>query len=263
MENETLLLGKQTMATIDLPKFPTRHGYMSEIIQHAYIASAIHKGLLPAEAHRMADVLSLTAPSDPSKPIQFWQLYSVLGQDPIVGIVQRFYERVFSDEPWFTSVFEKVGGLNHHIGTQASMWIDVMGGGPYYHGAEFRLSFHHTHNAMALMNDKGAERWVTLMRDTLDASSDLMSADNRVRTSINTFLAYFMTKYADQFAFEDRHIFGETNPPLTRRINFMRMTEAAIEALSEQELSDALAELGVDVSQYQTKEALVNKALMI
>ncbi len=251
------------MTRIDLPKFPTQHGYMSEKIQHAYITTAIEKGLLPAEAHRMPEVLSLTASSDTSKPIQFWQLFSVLGQDPIVGIVQRFYARVFADEPWFTSVFERVGGLNHHVATQASMWIDVMGGGPYYHGAEFRLNFHHTHNAMALMNDKGAERWVKLMRETLDSSSDLMTDDPRVRPSINTFLAHFMSKYAEDFKFEDRHIFGETNPPLKRRINFMKMTETAIAALSEEELSEALAQQGVDVSQYKTKEALVDKALMI
>ena len=168
------------MTSIDLPKHPTQHGYMSERIQHAYITAAIEKGLLPAEAHRLPEVLSLTATSNISKPIQFWQLYSVLGQDPIVGIVKRFYERVFADEHWFTSVFEKVGGLHHHVGTQASMWIDVMGGGPYYHGAEFRLHFHHTHNAMALMNDRGAERWVGLMRETLDASSDLMTDDPEV-----------------------------------------------------------------------------------
>ncbi|WP_170378156.1 hypothetical protein [Ruegeria atlantica] len=251
------------MFRVDLPKFPTRHGYMSERIQQAYIKSAIDKGLLPPEALQMAEVVSLTAPGDLSKPIQFWQLYSVLGQEPIVGIVHRFYERVFADEPWFTSVFERVGGLNHHVTTQASMWIDVMGGGPYYHGAEFRLSFHHTHNAIALMNDKGAKRWVTLMRETLDASSDLMADDPRVRTSLNTFLTYFMTKYADEFAFEDRHVFGDTNGQLKRRINFMKMTTEAIEALSEEELSEALKERGVDVSQYPNKQALVGKALMM
>ncbi|GAA6190379.1 hypothetical protein [Phaeobacter sp. NW0010-22] len=251
------------MTNVDLPKFPTRHGYMSEKIQHSYIAGAIEKGLLPSDAHRLAEVVSLTAPGDLSKPIQFWQLYSALGQDPIVGIVQRFYERVFADEPWFRSVFERVGGLGHHINTQASMWIDVLGGGPYYHGAEFRLSFHHTHNAMALMNDKGAARWVTLMRETLDDSADLMTDDLRVRTSFNTFLAYFMTKYADEFAFEDRHVFGCTNGPLKRQINFMRMTAEAIEALSSQELSDALAQMGVDVSQCPSKQAMVSKALMV
>ncbi len=251
------------MTRIDLPKFPTRHGYMSERIQQAYIKAAVETGLLPPEAHRIPEIVSLIASSDTAKPIQFWQLYSVLGQDAIVEIVTRFYERVFADERWFVSVFEKVGGLNHHVATQASMWIDVMGGGPYYHGAEFRLSFHHTHNAMALMNDKGAERWVGLMRQTLDASADLMTDDPRVRTSINTFLAFFMTKYADEFAFEDQHIFGETNGPLTRRINFMKMTTEAIEALGERELRDALAERGVDVSHSPDKRALVAKALIL
>ncbi|AXI47696.1 hypothetical protein C1J03_17795 [Sulfitobacter sp. SK012] len=251
------------MASIDLPKFPTRHGYMSEKIQRDYIASAVAKGLLPAEAHRMPEIVSLTAPSDASKPIQFWQLYSVLGQDPIVRIVQNFYERVFADEAWFTSVFERVGGIGHHINTQASMWVDVMGGGPYYHGAEFRLNFHHTHNAMQLMNDKGAERWTSLMLETLDASSDLMTDDPRVRTSINTFLAHFVAKYADDFAFENRSFFGETNGPLQRKINIMKMTELAIEAMTEDELDMALAELGVDASKYDGKAAKVSKALMM
>ena len=236
---------------------------MSEQIQLGYIRSAVAKGLLPEEAHRMPEVISLTAPSDVSKPIQFWQLYSVLGQDPIVQIVQRFYERVFADEPWFTSVFERVGGIGHHINTQASMWVDVMGGGPYYHGAEFRLNFHHTHNAMELMTDKGAERWSKLMLDTLETSGDVMTEDPRVRISINTFLAHFMSKYAEDFAFENKSVFGPTNPPYARKINLRTMSEQAIEALSEAELSAALSERGVDVTGFSDKSALVSKALMM
>lgn len=251
------------MTSVDLPKFPTRHGYMSEKIQRDYITLGIARNLFPVEAHRMPDILSLTAPRDPSQPIQFWQLYSVLGQDPIVRIVQGFYERVFADEEWFKSVFERVGGVDHHINTQASMWIDVMGGGPYYHGAEFRLNFHHHHNAMALMNDRGAARWTELMLETLDASSDLMAEDPRIRPGINTFLSFFMAKYAEDFAFENRGVFGETNGPYKRKINFMKMTTEAIESLSEKELSDALAERGVDVSKYTGKAALVSKALMM
>lgn len=251
------------MTRPDLPKFPTRHGYMSEKIQRDYITAAIKRELLPAEAHRMADILSLTAPGDAAQPIQFWQLFSVLGQDVIVRIVQDFYTRVFQQEDWFTSVFARVGPVNHHINTQASMWIDVMGGGPYYHGAEYRLNFHHFHNAMALMNDHGADLWAKLMVETLDASEDLKAADPRVRVAINTFLAHFMTKYAEDFAFENRSFFGETNPPYKRKINFMKMTTEAIEALSEAELSEALAERGVDVAQYDGKKALVEKALMM
>lgn len=251
------------MAHIDLPKFPTRHGYMCEKIQRDYITVAISKNLLPADAHKMAGIVSLTAPSDMAKPIQFWQLYSVLGQDPIVQIVQNFYERVFVDDDWFTSVFARVGGIGHHINTQASMWIDVMGGGPYYHGAEFRLNFHHTHNAIQLMNNKGAERWSKLMLDALDASTNLMTDDPRVRRSINTFLSHFMTKYAEDFKFENQSVFGETNPAYVRKINLMKMTQEAIEALNEEELSGALAERGVDVSKYVGKDALVSKALIM
>ena len=252
---------KHIMTHADLPKFPTQLGYMTEKIQRDYIHAAIAKDLLPKDAFRMADILSLTAPSDASKPIQFWQLYSVLGQDPIVEIVQRFYQRVFERDDWFKSVFERVGGINHHINTQASMWIDVMGGGPYYHGAEFRLNFHHTHNAMQLMNEKGADLWSRLMLETLDASPHLWTDDLRIRTSINTFLSFFMDKYADEFAFENRSVFGQTNPPYKRKINFRKMTEDAIEALSETELEAALLERGVDVSQFQGKAEKVNKAL--
>ncbi len=245
------------------PKYPTRHGYMSEKIQLDYIRSAISKKVLPADAHRMGPIVSLTAPSDVTKPIQFWQLFSVMGQDRIVSIVANFYEHVFADEDWFTSVFARVGGIGHHVNTQAAMWIDVMGGGPYYHGAEFRLSFHHTHNAIQLMNEKGAKRWTKLMVDTLDSSAEHMTDDPRVRTSINTFLTHFMGKYSQEFAFENQSVFGATNAAIARKLNFLKMTSEAIEALSEAELSEALEERGVDVSKYNGKEGLVNKALMM
>ena len=251
------------MTKFEYPKYPTRHGYMSEKIQRDYITSAIAQKSLPSDAHRVAQIVSLTASNDVTKPIQFWQLYSVLGQDRIVNIVGNFYERVFADEEWFTSVFASVGGIDHHINTQASMWIDVMGGGPYYHGAEFRLNFHHTHNAIQLMNDKGAQRWSQLMLDTLDDSAQQMTDDPRIRPSINTFLAHFVAKYSQDFAFENRSIFGATNPPVKRKINFLKMTTEAIEALTETELSEALEDRGVDVSKYNGKEELVNKALMM
>ncbi|MEY8120647.1 hypothetical protein AB9F26_20805 [Falsihalocynthiibacter sp. BN13B15] len=251
------------MTKFEFPRFPTRHGYMSEKIQRDYITSAITKKVLPPDAHRLPQIVSLTAANDVSKPVQFWQLYSVLGQDRIVNIVADFYERVFADEAWFTSVFARVGGIDHHINTQAAMWIDVMGGGPFYHGAEFRLNFHHTHNAIQLMNDKGAERWSKLMLESLDASAKHMTDDPRVRPSINTFLTHFMGKYAQEFAFENRSVFGETNPPVKRKINFLKMTTEAIKELSETELVEALEERGVDASKYLGKDDLVNKALML
>lgn len=249
------------MSKYDLPKYPTRHGYMSEKIQRDYLASAIEKGLMPDNAHRIAEIVSLTAASNTMKPIQFWQLYSILGQEPLVKIVESFYERVFDDEDWFTSVFERVGGIGHHINTQAAMWIDVMGGGPYYHGAEYRLSFHHTHNAIQLMNDKGAARWSQLMLETLDTSKWLTTTDPRVRISINTFLSHFMSKYSQEFKFENCSFFGETNGPFKQKINFMNLTESAINTFTENDLREALIGRGIDVSKYSDKDALVKKAL--
>jgi len=251
------------MPDYNYPTYTPQSGYMTEAIRTKYIEKAVEKNLLPANAHRMEAVITLNASDDPQKPIQFWQLFSVMGAERIVAIVQQFYRRVYRDEPWFTSVFERVGSEQHHVGTQSSMWIDVMGGGHQYHGAEFRLNFHHTHNAMQLMNDRGAERWVKLMRATLDSAGVDYTDDARVRTSINTFLAFFMSKYADDFNFEDRFGFGETNQKLIQRINFLKMSSDAIEALPEQELSDQLAMRGIDVTQYNDKQALVNKALSL
>ena len=102
-----------------------------------------------------------------------------------------------------------------------------------------------------------------MMRDTLDASDGFMMHDPRVRRSINTFLSHFMIKYAQEFAFENCSFFGETNGALRQKINFMKMTEQAIDALSEAELSDALTERGVDISKYEGKDAKVRKALML
>ena len=245
------------------PEYPTRNGYLTESTREKYILAAVANGTLPQNAHRMAEVVSLTAPNDMAKPIQFWQLHSVLGKNRVVAIVANFYARVFKDEEWFRSVFERVGPLNHHINTQAAMWLDVMGGGPYYHGGDFRLNFHHTHNAFQLMNEKGAKRWVKLMVEALDDSQDQMTSDPRVRVSINTFLTHFFGKYAQDFNFKNNETFGETNPPYKRKINFMNMTNAAIEALSEEELRDGLLGRGVDVSAYRSKSELVNKALSL
>jgi truncated hemoglobin YjbI len=186
-----------------------------------------------------------------------------MGQDRIVNIVADFYARVFKDEDWFRAIFERVGPANHHTNTQAAMWLDVMGGGPYYHGGDFRLNFHHTHNAIQLMNEKGAKRWVKLMVETLDSRQDQMTSDPRVRVSINTFLSHFFGKYAEEFNFRNNETFGEANPPFKRKVNFMNMTNDAVEALSEKELKDGLSARGIDVTSFGDKRELVNKALSL
>jgi len=245
------------------PNYPTGNGYLTERIRNSYIEAAVAKEVLPKNAHRMPQIISLSAPNDIAKPIQFWQLFSVLGQDRIIAIVTNFYERVYGDEDWFRSVFARVGGISHHINTQAGMWIDVMGAGPAYHGGEYRLNFHHTHNAIQLMNEKGAKRWVKLMVEALDDCASHMAGDKRVRPSINTMLTHFFDKYATDFNFENCETFGSTNPPMKQKINFLNMTSSAIEAMSETELREALTGRGVDATKFQNKAELVNKALSL
>jgi len=198
-------------------------------------------------------------------------LYSVLGRLRIINIVSRFYDKVFADERWFTFVFERVSPKSQHIETQSAMWVDVMGGGHQYHGAEFRLNFHHTHNAMDLMNAKGATRWVNLMKATLDDPDLDLTDDPRVRPALNTFLSFFIDKYADDFDLgsdfgvdsKNRNYFGELNPAFIQRINFLNMTSDEIEALSADALRQELIARRIDVSQYPDKKALINKALSL
>ena len=242
------------------PAYTPSHGYMTEKIQRAYIAAAIKDKTLPDNAHRIPDIVTLDASVNPSKPIQFWQLYSVLGQKRIVRIVQNFYQRVYRDEPWFSSIFAKIGDTSHHVRTQSAMWLDVMGGGFKYHGAEFRLHFHHQHNAIELMNKKGAERWIKLMVQTLDDTAEYMTDDPRIRVSLNTFLAYFTAKYAADFGFQTSIMFGQTNAPMKRKLNFMNMPDSKIEALSETELREGLIDRGVRVSGQADKSALIKLA---
>ena len=251
------------MSKLNYPIYQSERGYLTETTQQKFITKAVASKILPKDAHRIPEILSLKAPNDMKKPIQFWQLYSVLGQDPIVGIVSDFYRRVFDDEKWFRTPFARVGDVNHHIGAQASMWLDVMGGGPYYHGAEYRLNFHHIQNAHMLLDEKGARRWVKLMVQALESSQHLMTDDPRVRLSINTFLAHFFAKYASDFKFKNCENFGESNPPFRHKTNFMNMTEKSIEALSEEDLRDALVARGVDLGGKLSRAHSVQKALSL
>ncbi len=96
--------------------------------------------------------------------------------------MHTFYSLVFADTPnaWFRDAFARIGDLEHHVATQAAFWEDVMGGGRRYHGGEYRLHFHHTNNAAAVMNAKGATRWMFHMRHALQThAAQLSRCDSR------------------------------------------------------------------------------------
>jgi len=143
---------------------------------------------------------SLQANLDPDEPLYFWQLYSLLGRDKIVGIVQAFYKRVYADddEQWLRAAFVSIRpSMNHHVETQASFWIDAFGGGRQYHGAEHRLAFHHSQKeVLAVMNADGARRWMHHMALTLNEDIDFSQEDPRVKPCLVDFLETRMRKYA-------------------------------------------------------------------
>lgn len=145
---------------------------------------------------------SLQADLDRSQPLYFWQLYSVLGTDLIVKIVENLYASIAADieEPWLPKAFTRISGWDHHVATQAAFWLDAMGRGKCYHGGEGRLEFHHHHNAGHVMTQVGAARWMHHMRLALDKSD--LGPDPRVRGTIEEFLQTRMEKYASQFAFQ-------------------------------------------------------------
>lgn len=165
-------------------------------------ASAINHFL---EMHPEVDkeeARSLQANPDVSRPLYFWQLYSILGTERIMKIVENLYTRIAADadEPWLPAAFTRISDWDHHIATQAGFWLDAMGRGKCYHGGEYRLHFHHQHNAGHVMTQVGAARWMHHMRLALDESD--LGSDPRVKGTIEAFLHARMEKYAGQFGFQ-------------------------------------------------------------
>jgi truncated hemoglobin YjbI len=136
---------------------------------------------------------------DPKAPLYYWQLFSLLGYEPIEQLVTKFYERVYADnqDPDFKAAFTRISGIEHHIDTQASFWIDAFGGGKHYHGSDHRLKFHHTTNAGSVMNADGSRRWMHHMGETL-VSCGFSTIDPRIKPCMWDFLRTKVIKYSRQ-----------------------------------------------------------------
>ena len=163
--------------------FAPKHGYSTAEARREYLEikgllvkeSAAHSttesddnGLLleRSTSHHHPEIMNLMADPDIEKPLYYWQLYSLLGPEPIVDICTTFYDCVYNDTtaPWFLTVFEEAASKEHHITAQAQYWIDVMGGGKKYPGGNKRLTFHHWYNANDIMTSQGASQWMSYMK---------------------------------------------------------------------------------------------------
>jgi truncated hemoglobin YjbI len=198
-----LKVSKPKPRTTPSHRYPTSYGYTTEMFRDRFITQGIKSGKLPQEAHRIANIVNLTATADPAQPLYFWQLFSLLGSTRIDKVVRIFYQIVFADpEDWFRKSFSNISSMEHHVATQSAMWKDVMGGGKYYHGGDYRLSFHHTHNAIKVMTNEGAKRWAMHMQATLSTPGLDVTEDERALPTIVEFINFFMDKYAEEFKFQ-------------------------------------------------------------
>ena len=74
-----------------IPRYQRENGYLTQTTRETYIKWVVETRRLPQWARHMETITSLQASHDPQVPIQFWQLFSVFGPEPIVGIVAEFY----------------------------------------------------------------------------------------------------------------------------------------------------------------------------
>jgi truncated hemoglobin YjbI len=176
--------------------FSSKHGFATTSARQEYLDQ---NRLDPAKVPS-----TIVADMDPTKPLYFWQIHSLTGQEPLFSICSDFYDLVYQDEdaPWFKNVFERAAPKDHHIFAQAAYWIDAMGGGRLYMGGHGRLNFHHKHNAHVIMNAKGAKQWMHYMKQSLQRNLHYFDDDPRLLPTIMEFLRTKMHSYAIRHGWE-------------------------------------------------------------
>ena len=148
------------------------------------------------------EALSLYASEDKNKRVYFWQLYNILGDEPIIYLISNFYTNVFNDQAeWFKNEFVDLGSIEYHVKGQSNFWLDIMGGGQRYIGGEKMLNKKHK-LVKNIMTHEGAEKWMNNMERTLkDITLTKEFEDKRIIVCIYDFVEYFMNKYAMEFDF--------------------------------------------------------------
>lgn len=151
---------------------------------------------------------SIEADMDTSKPLYFWQIYSIWGKDPITDICTAFYDSIYaiddnSEDASLKQEFERLEPKKHHIKAQISFWVDSMGGGKEYPGGTDRLIYHHEFKAERVMNAKGAKHWIRHMKIAIQQSYDPhFQKDPRILASVIAFLETKMKSYAEMHSWE-------------------------------------------------------------
>ena len=176
-------------------------GFLTKKVRNEYIIDMIKNDKFDLD--KIDSAMSLYASSDKNEKIYFWQLYSILGDKPIIYLIKKFYENVFNDEgaEWFRNEFIDLGDIDYHVKGQGNFWLDVMGGGQRYLRGE-KMMYKKHKLVKNIMTREGGERWMYNMEKTL---SEIVLTpefeDKRILVCIYDFLEYYMNKYAVDFDF--------------------------------------------------------------
>lgn len=181
--------------------FIPKEGFLTQIMKNEYIKYLREKGEL-IDTCVDKSVLSLYSHDNTSSNLYFWQLYSILGEKPILELITNFYTRIFNDneKPWFRDFFKDLGSLEYHIKGQTNFWLDTMGAGKYYQGGEKKLKFKHE-LTRELMTTTAANRWLYHMVLALKDTSNSFNQDPRIIPCLERFLLFFMNRYSLEFDF--------------------------------------------------------------
>lgn len=231
--------GDAAQAVVRKPKFAYKCqlGYATEEARSLWVARH-RQNSIPSDEEAM----SLVASKDTTKPMYYWQLFSILGKEQIDQLIRKFYEYVYADEEYtkLKKVFQKVPNttpqesMEHHIKTQSQYWVDALGGGKKYHGGFGRLEFHHRYNGMEVMNTEAATRWTFHMNRAIVESD--FTADPRVKDCLCDFLKTHMDKYGEQFKFNTQKLsFGTVCEEVMRDKRSSRRREREVEEREREE----------------------------
>ncbi len=148
------------------------------------------------------EITGLYASKDLNKTLYFWQIYSIIGPEPIRKLITIFYTSIFESttDLWFKEEFEDLGPLKHHIDRQSEFWLDIMGGGPLYKANMKKLHLKHK-LVENIMTEKGAKLWMHHMINSINTIKEELSVDRRIIPCLIDFLNFFMIKYAHEFDF--------------------------------------------------------------
>ncbi len=192
--------------SFNYPNFIPYPGNLTLQIQNEYITSKIRDKSLPIDSYDNKKITSLVASNNPSDPIFFWQLYSILGESPIHTLISIFYENIFNDkDKWFSDEFIELGSLEYHIRGQKRFWLDIMGGGKYYVNGMNRLNLRHT-LVENIMNVEGSNKWINNINKALNDPKVHLTEDCRVLYCIHDFINYFMIKYSKKFNYNNKNV---------------------------------------------------------